>query len=208
MKHDRVVLAEHREEAGSARLGTALRGTGTDTAMFAALTAERNSMGLGLDQMADGIGRYWFVAAVFRDPKDLAEAVGQMRAGGLLGRICVVANHAGEKARQALADGEDAEVGVVTVDGNGAMSNGEIAAEPAGMRELLEAMDGRDGADSMDEDARPHVYTQLHEDVREGALVLLAAVDGPDEQIVGARLLLKGNCECVLTHEINTGATP
>lgn len=206
MKHDRVVLAEHREEAGSKRLGAALRGAGTENAMIAALNAaERNSMGLGLDRMADGIGRYWFVAAVFRDPQDLVEAIGQMRAGGMSGRFCVLANHAGQQARKSLKDGDASGVGVVTLDGNGDMSNGEIAGEPAGMRELLESMDGRDGTDG---EARPHVYTQLHEDVREGALVLLASVDGPDEQVVGARLLLKGNCECVLTHEINSGAAP
>jgi len=210
MKHDRVVLAERREEAGPKRLDAAFRRTGPDTAMIAAPTAsERNSKGLGLDRMADGIGRYWFVAAVFRDPQDLAEAIRQMRAGGLSGRFCVLANRGAAKAHQALeAAADDAGVGVITLDGSSGMSNGKIATEPAGMRVLLESMDGRGDPDASDGDARPHVYTQLHEDMREGALVLLACVDGPDEQVVGARLLLKGNCECVLTHEIKTAAAP
>lgn len=162
----------------------------------------------GLNHMADGIGRYWFVAAVFRDPMDLAETIGQMRADGLAGRICVVANHTVDAARQAVGRDGVEHVGVLAIDSDGAMDQREVAGEPTGMRVLLECMDGKTNADDASGDGtrRPHVYAQLHEDVRAGAFVLIASVNGPEEQVLGARLLLKGNCECVLTHEIEAPA--
>jgi hypothetical protein len=42
----------------------------------------------------------------------------------------------------------------------------------------------------------------LRQDIAGGALVLIASVADPDQQLLGARILLRGNCECVLTHEI------
>ncbi len=59
----------------------------------------------------------------------------------------------------------------------------------------------RRGAD-VDGEGQSQVYAQLRQDVAGGALVLIASVADPDEQLLGARILLRGNCECVLTHEI------
>lgn len=213
MKHFRVEQCEPREDAGgggvcapSRKLRVTIKTT--PPVIAGEREEEETTRGLGLEPMAADIGRYWFVAAVFRDPKDLAETIAQMRAGGLTGRVCVLANHAAEAARSAVAGSGD-RVSVVTFDGDGAMDLGGIDGEPAAMRALLQSMDGKadgDGEADGHVASRPHIYAQLHEDIREGALVLMASVAGPDEQVVGARLLLKGNCECVLTHEINASA--
>ncbi|NIO43298.1 MAG: hypothetical protein GTO41_25975 [Burkholderiales bacterium] len=47
------------------------------------------------------------------------------------------------------------------------------------------------------------VYAQLIKDVADGAVVLIASAAGPEQQLRGARILLRGNCECVLTHELS-----
>jgi hypothetical protein len=90
---------------------------------------------------------------------------------------------------------------VIDVHSDGAASPGL----PVELSTLLEAMaaDGRgDGSGQV----RSQVYAQLRQDIAEGALVLIASVADPEAQLVGARILLRGNCECVLTHEIAAGA--
>ena len=189
------------------RLEVSCEGAGVTRETVASLDVFRRSLrGPGLDQMADDISRYWFVAAVFRDPKDLGETIKQMRADGLSDRICVITGNDAEAARRAIAGGNH--FGIATFDADGAVNASAVDGGQAAMGVFLQSMDGRADPDKVGgrgED-RPHVYAQLNEDIREGAYVLLASVDGPDQQIVGARLLLKGNCECVLTHEIEAPA--
>jgi hypothetical protein len=60
-------------------------------------------------------------------------------------------------------------------------------------RSSSEAIDGR---------APSPVYSQLLKDVADGAIVLIASAEGPEQQLQGARILLGGKCECVLTHEL------
>jgi hypothetical protein len=155
--------------------------------------------------MADERDLYWFVAAVFREPRDLVATIGALRAGAFAAsRLLVVANHTAGDARKALAGSDCGRVSVVAVHADGALDPGDAAALPVGLRALLEAIDESGQARGRrDGEGRSQVYTQLRQDVAEGALVLVASVANPDEQLDGARILLRGNCECVLTHELD-----
>jgi hypothetical protein len=165
----------------------------------------------GHDEMADDLKRYWYVAAVFREPRDLASTIGQLRDNGFhSNRLLLVANHGAEAARKALDGSQAAPVSVVVVHADGAIKGDASVELPDGLGTLLEAMGesrvaerGSDGhAGGIDGAEQSQVYAQLRQDVADGALVLVASVADPDEQLLGARILLRGNCECVLTHEI------
>ena len=55
--------------------------------------------------MADELERYWFVAAVFREPQDLAETVAELGAAALPGdRLLVVSCRAQEDALKAVLE--------------------------------------------------------------------------------------------------------
>lgn len=156
--------------------------------------------GLGIDEMADELKRYWFVAAVFREPHDLVSTIAQLRANGIAGkRLLIVANHRAEDARKAVGGSDVGPVPVVA-----ARADGDMTAEPsltlsAELRALLEVMSGGGARTG---DSQSQVYAQLRRDVADGALILIASAADPDQQLFGARILLRGNCECVLTHEI------
>lgn len=159
----------------------------------------------GPDEMSDERDRYWFVAGVFREPRDLVATIAALRTGAFAAScLLIVANHRAGDARKALSGSGSGRVSVVAVHADGALESGDAVALPVDLRALLEAMDEsgkargrRDGED------RSQVYAQLRQDVAEGALVLVASAASPDEQLDGARILLRGNCECVLTHEID-----
>jgi hypothetical protein len=157
------------------------------------------------DEMADAPDRYWYVAAVFREPHHLVATISELRASALVSTpLLVVANHRAEDTRKVLAASEPGRVTVVAADAGGALASGPTAALPVGLRALLAAMDENGKARGRgDGEDRSQVYAQLRQDVAEGALVLVASVANPDEQLAGARILLRGNCECVLTHEID-----
>jgi hypothetical protein len=148
--------------------------------------------------MAHDLKRYWFVAAVFREPGDLVSTVAQLRASNFRGdRVLVLANHRTAEARKILQACAAGPVPVIDVHANDAAPP-EL---PIELSTLLKAMaaDGRgDGAGG----DRSQVYAQLRQDIAEGALVLIASAADPDAQLVGARILLRANSECVLTHEI------
>jgi len=152
--------------------------------------------------MADELRQYCFVAAVFRESGDLASTIAELRSNGIAGnRLLVVANHRAEDARKATAGSEIGPAPVIAVHGDGAIKlDASIKLSPE-LHTLLQAM-GDDGAGGADGAGRSQVYAQLRRDAADGALVLIASVADPDEQLLGARILLRGNCECVLTHEI------
>ena len=160
--------------------------------------------GLGIDEMADELKRYWFVAGVFREPHDLVAPIVQLRASGIAGHgLLVIANQRAEDARRALDGSEAGRVPVIAAHyKDGAMTSNPCVKLSDALSALLGVM-GDDGVRSSDQgDGRSQVYGQLRQDVDEGAIVLIASVSDPDEQLVGARILLRGNCACVLTHEI------
>jgi hypothetical protein len=157
----------------------------------------------GRDEMADGLKRYWFVAAVYREPHDLVSTLAELRGNGFRGdRLLVVANHRTEDARKALDGSQAGSVPVIAVRADGATKAGAPVKLPTELRALMEAMDGGDPVAPVDGGGQSQVYQQLRQDVADGAVVLVASVANPDEQLLGARILLRGNCECVLTHEI------
>jgi hypothetical protein len=156
--------------------------------------------------MAGELKRYWFVAAVFREPRDLVSTIAELRANAFSwARLLVVANHKNGDTRKVLDGAEGGQVAVVSVSADG--SSWTAPKLPVELRTLVEAMGEGDAGKraSPDGDGRWQVYAQLRQDVAGGALVLIASVADPDEQLLGARILLRGNCECVLTHEIAVG---
>lgn len=173
-------------------------------------------MGLGRkdDEMADGLERYWFVAAVFREPHDLAATVAELGAAALPGdRVLVVSRLPHDEALKAIAPRGQAALRVVTMQGDGGWHDGDarVSAPRVELRSILEAMQENGcapqaaaGASSpaVVRDRQGQIYAQLRQDVAEGAFVLIASVANAQEQLQSARILLRGNCECVLTHEL------
>ncbi|HEY7669207.1 MAG TPA: hypothetical protein VH852_01085 [Hyphomicrobium sp.] len=158
--------------------------------------------------MADGLKRYWFVAAVFREPHDLVSTIAELRDNGFGGnRLLILANHGAEDARIVVGGSQVGPVPVVAIHANGNDPKVDASLKlPVALRTLLEAMsvehhDGNSGKGNCGE-GQSQVYAQLRQDIAGGALVLIASVADPDQQLLGARILLRGNCECVLTHEI------
>jgi hypothetical protein len=166
--------------------------------------------GRGAHGMADERNRYWFVAAVFRQPGDLAATIAELRSGNFAARqLLVVANHKADDPRKAVGGRGSEHVTVVTARSDGAIEIGAGLNVLPGLRALLEAMgasgpapERRDGPGGREGERQSQVYVQLRQDVADGAFVLIASVANPEEQLQGARVLLRGNCECVLTHEI------
>lgn len=160
--------------------------------------------------MADERNRYWFVAAVFRQPEDLAATIAELGSGNFAARqLLVVANHKADDARNAVGRGGSEHVTVIAARADGAIKAGDGLDVPPGLHALLEAMEASDpgeergnGSPGRDGQRQSQVYAQLRQDVADGAFVLIASVANPEEQLQGARVLLRGNCECVLTHEI------
>jgi hypothetical protein len=162
----------------------------------------------GPDEMIEELARYWFVAAVFHAPQDLAAAVADLRARDLSNcSLLVLANRMLDGARELINRSGSVPVLAVTGKEIGA----ETQALPRELRALLDAMDAsnqaerQDGADGTapSQDGRAQVYGQLRQDVAGGALVLVANMANPEEQLLGARILLHANSDCVLTHEIS-----
>jgi hypothetical protein len=160
--------------------------------------------------MADERNRYWFVAAVFRQPRDLAATIAELRSGSFpVSQLVVVANHKPDDVRKAVGGRGPEHVTVVEARSDGAIKVGQDLNVPAGLHALLEAMEASGpvpgpggGPGGREGERQSQVYAQLREDVADGAFVLIASVANPEEQLRGARVLLRGNCECVLTHEI------
>lgn len=158
--------------------------------------------------MADALKRYWFVAAVFREPHDLVLTIADMRNNGFAAeRLLVVANHRSEDTREALLGSQGAPVQVIPMH-HGAAKADLSSKAPEGLRAILDALTDEARDCSAGEEAavpregRSQVYAQLRKDIADGAVVLIASVADPEEQLLGARILLRGNSECVLTHEI------
>jgi len=132
----------------------------------------------------DAAGReqkYWFAVAVFRDASDADASLGQLRATTFDQQNMLV-----------LCD--------KTIS---AKLNGEGTALPSGLKSFVHALkdngdDTRDGGNR----GQSRVYSHLLRDISGGAVVLVASAASAEQQLEGARVLLRGNSECVLTHEI------
>jgi hypothetical protein len=158
--------------------------------------------------MTDDVKRYWFVVAVFRDPHDLAAAIRDLHASNFAsGELVVLANHRAGDLRDAIHGSNGGFIDVFVPRADGGFGSKESPALPFSLSILLRAMgqgtaSARSLSGSDDGQAPSPVYAQLLKDVEEGAIVLIASATGPEQQLQGARILLRGKCECVLTHEL------
>ncbi len=159
-------------------------------------------------EMTDDVKRYWFVVAVFRDPLDLATTVGELHASNFVsGELLVLANHRAGDVRKAIHGRNGGFIDVFVPRANGGIESKESPALPPSLSMLLHAMaedapSARSPLGSDDGQVPSPVYSQLLKDVADGAIVLIASANGPEQQLQGARILLRGKCECVLTHEL------
>ena len=146
---------------------------------------------------------YWFVAAVFREIDDVVAALAKLRAHNVMADGLIVLAGRGGISRKLNHD-----VAIATVDHDldGWRPIADERAELGeGLRELLDAAKTADDhARSLaDADGKAQrVYAQLRQDADDGANILVANVANPAQQLSVARILLRQNCERVLTHEI------
>ncbi len=150
---------------------------------------------------------YWFVAAVFREIDDLVAALAKLRAQNVMADGLLVLAGRGGISRKLSHD-----IAIATVDhglnGWQRVAN-ERAKLGAGLRELLDAAKTADdhARSLLEADGKEQrVYAQLRQDADDGANILVANVANPAQQLSVARILLRQNCERVLTHEIAAGA--
>lgn len=159
-------------------------------------------------EMTDDVKRYWFVVAVFRGPLELAATIGDLHANNFTSdELLVIANHCAGDVRKTIHGRNGSFVDVVVPRADGGFGSKESQTLPLSLSILLRAMgqntaSARSQSGSDDEQTPSPVYAQLLKDVEEGAIVLIASATGPEQQLQGARILLRGKCECVLTHEL------
>ena len=164
--------------------------------------------GRSSNEMTDEVKRHWFIIAVFREPSDLAATIGDLHASNFAsGELVVLANHRAGDLRKAIHGRNGASLDIIVPGANGGFVGEVRAALPRSFSILLRAMEqdtesARSSSESIDGRAPSPVYSQLLKDVADGAIVLIASADGPEQQLQGARILLGGKCECVLTHEL------
>lgn len=157
--------------------------------------------------MPEKIGHYRFVAAVFRDVGDLAATLVELRAQNFApGRLLVLATNLGDMRTRLtrLGLGEMPIAPVHSASQSVSPSEGEPRLD-SGLRKLLNEVqsvpeEGEAGLVNGKETSQ--IYAQLRQDADDGGNVLVASVANPEEQLAGARILLRQRCECVLTHEI------
>lgn len=159
-------------------------------------------------EMTDEVKRYWFVIAVFRDPLDLAEMIRDLHASNFAsGKLLVLANQRAGDVLKAIHGRNGGLIDVFVPRADGGIGSQESPRLQHSLSTLVQAMEvgtasARSPSGSDDGQAPSPVYAQLLKDVAEGAVVLIASATGPEQQLQGARILLRGKCECVLTHEL------
>jgi len=173
-----------------------------------AVGSESAGDGRSSNEMTDEVKRHWFIIAVFREPSDLAATIGDLHASNFAsGELVVLANHRAGDLRNAIHGRNAGFIDVFVPRADGGFGSKESPAPPFSLSILLRAMGQgtasvRSLSGSDDRQAPSPVYAQLLKDVADGAIVLIASADGPEQQLQGARILLRGKCECVLTHEL------
>ncbi|MGI9404101.1 MAG: hypothetical protein ACR2OF_06300 [Hyphomicrobium sp.] len=164
-------------------------------------------------EMTDDVKRYWFVVAVFRGPLELAATIGDLHANNFANdELLVIADHCAGDVRKTIHGRNGGLIDVVVPRGDGGFGSKESPTLPLSLSILLRAMgqgmaSARSQSGSHDEQAPSPIYTQLLKEVEDGAIVLIASAAGPEQQLQGARVLLRGQCECVLTHELTEGGS-
>lgn len=143
--------------------------------------------------MAGGVNKYWYAIAVLRHADEVEATVNRLRSSRFgCGDLLMLADGSDDGSKTS-ADGRERD-------------NDRDALSPA-LHSFLRAMKASEseptsGTLPRGREDQSKVYAHLREDVAKGAVVLVASAAGPEQQLEGARVLLRGNSECVLTHEI------
>jgi hypothetical protein len=152
--------------------------------------------------MADELRCHRFVAAVFRDPGDVAQSISRLLQDSFTAsQFLVLVSHDGTGMGQALKRNGVEGVSVAPLKSTDPLPLG------SGLRHLLGKMKAIDrqlreaGAPFAVEDTHP-IYSRLPAELARGAFILIFAVEHAEQQLRGARMVLRGNSECVLTHEL------
>jgi hypothetical protein len=150
--------------------------------------------------MADELRCHRFVAAVFRDPVEVTRSISRLVEDGFAGsQFLVLVSHETETRQVLLPSGvTGVSIAVLGADpqplGSGiAHLLGKMRAIGRQLREGAAPVAGEDGHT---------IYSRLPAELERGGFVLIFTVDGAELQLRGARMMLRGNSECVLTHEL------
>lgn len=143
--------------------------------------------------MAGELNKYWYAIAVLRDADEVEATVDRLRSS-MFGRGDLLM----------LGDGSD---DGVDTSANGCARDNDLEALSPALHSFLRAMKASEsepvsGTLPRGREDQSTVFAHLRQDVAKGAVVLVASAAGPEQQLEGARVLLRGNSECVLTHEI------
>jgi hypothetical protein len=152
--------------------------------------------------MTDELRCHRFVAAVFRAPADVARSVARLLEESFTAsRLLVLVAHEGAEMGNALKEMGVEGVSVTPLDAD--------ASSPldTGLTYLLGKMQAIDrqlraaGTPIAMQNAQS-IYLRLPAELARGAFVLIFTVEDAEQQLRGARMVLRGNSECVLTHEL------
>ncbi len=156
--------------------------------------------------MAGEVKKYWYAIAVLRHADEVEAAVGRLRSSRFgCGDVLMLADHSDDGANTSANGCEQVDLQLCRMPDRKSDNDGE-ALSPA-LHSFLRAMKASESEPASATLPRGRkdqskVYAHLRQDVAKGAVVLVASAAGPEQQLEGARVLLRGNSECVLTHEI------
>lgn len=155
--------------------------------------------------MAGGV-KYWYAIAVLRDADEVEATVDRLRSSRFgCGDLLMLADGSDDGANTSAGGCEQVDLQLCRTP-NCKSDNDRDALSPA-LHSFLRAMKASEseptsGTLPRGREDQSKVYAHLRQDVAKGAVVLVASATGPEQQLEGARVLLRGNSECVLTHEI------
>lgn len=155
--------------------------------------------------MADELTFHRFVAAVFRDPADVAVTIARLCEDSFAaGQFFILVSHEDATMRQALERNGVDGVPIATLEATESLEP-ELG---SGFRELFDKLEAikdqpRKSAAPPGPRVKEHpIYSRLPQELARGAFVLILTVNDAEQQLRGARIVLRGNSECVLTHEL------
>jgi hypothetical protein len=151
--------------------------------------------------MADELRCHRFVAAVFRDPAEVARSISRLVEDSFAGSQFLVLVSRETEARQVLVPSGVSGVSVATLGGADPLPLGSGIAHLLGkIRAIGRRL--REGAAPVAGEDGHTIYSRLPAELERGGFVLIFTVDDAELQLRGARMMLRGNSECVFTHEL------
>jgi hypothetical protein len=152
--------------------------------------------------MADELRCHRFVAAVFRDPADVAQSISRLLKDSFAAsQFLVLVSQDGAGMAQALERSGVDGVLVAPLEAADPLPLGSgithLLGKMQAINRRLRALD----APFAVEVGHP-IYSRLPAELARGAFILIFTVEDAVQQLRGARMVLRGNSECVLTHEL------